>query len=475
MMFVCGKGKDDYLSGDARAPMITDPSYKTWKSENNMVMAWLINSMTLNIGENFLLYGTAKEIWDAARETYSSADNTSKLFVVETIIHDFRQDSVIFRQIIEQKRTFKFLLGLKSEFDQTRSRILNSKPLPTIREAFSDIRREESRQKVMLGTSLSTAGLDGSALTTHIPSTDNRQRQGRPWCDHCRRSGHTRDTCWRIHGKPTNWKPKRDHRAAAPSTTEVSPGTSPFSEEQIHALQKMLGAHKKLIFSPPVAVFPHPLASDLTFPRYWNYLRKQTFVLESFIDDVNWMMNRALFSSHIYLSWSFVVPYFMAVMHIGAALRAPYSKYPIREVAPSYGLSLAGCLAVCTLVELLAMWNLTKVEVQLCNMLSPEGPRVSLRSYNWGLIFLAMLVDNFLYPISSIRSHFSQTINWSGIRYHLKKGKVSKIERLNEKGSKISDLGGKYLYGGWPGQLNGSFLWSLSKGFQQWNHSKKGT
>ena len=28
------------------------------------------------------------------------------------------------------------------------------------------------------------------------------------------------------------------------------------------------GAHKRLITSPPVAVFPHPLASDLSFGRY---------------------------------------------------------------------------------------------------------------------------------------------------------------------------------------------------------------
>ncbi|RZC57847.1 hypothetical protein C5167_005142 [Papaver somniferum] len=34
---------------------------------------------------------------------------------------------------------------------------------------------------------------------------------------------------------------------------------------------------------------PHPLASDLSFPRYWNYLRKHTFVLEAYIDRVNWI------------------------------------------------------------------------------------------------------------------------------------------------------------------------------------------
>nr|DAD44585.1 TPA_asm: hypothetical protein HUJ06_002815 [Nelumbo nucifera] len=190
-------------------------------------------------------------------------------------------------------------------------------------------------------------------------------------------------------------------------------------------LAAIAGAHKRLITSPPVAVFPHPLASDLSFPRYWNYLRKQTFVLESYIDKVNWMMNRALFSSHCYLSWGFVIPYFMATIHIAAALRA-YYKYSGEETAFTSGLVLVGCLAICTIVELLSMWNLTKVEIQLCNMLSPEGPPVSLDSYNWALVFLAILVDNFLYPISAIRSHFSQSINWSGVRYHLKNGKINK-------------------------------------------------
>jgi hypothetical protein len=33
-------------------------------------------------------------------------------------------------------------------------------------------------------------------------------------------------------------------------------------------LASLAGAHKRLITSPPVAVFPHPLASDLSFGRY---------------------------------------------------------------------------------------------------------------------------------------------------------------------------------------------------------------
>lgn len=129
---------------------------------------------------------------------------------------------------------------------------------------------------------------------------------------------------------------------------------------------------------------------------------------------------------------------------------------------------LTSCLVICTTIELLSMWNLTRIEVQLCNILSPEAPQLSLASYNWCLVslisiflsfldpyefmrmlflsiklvallltffnwmlteqvFIAMLVDNFLYPISAFRSHFSQSINWSGIRYHLRNGKISKV------------------------------------------------
>uniref|UniRef100_A0A5B7ABC0 ceramide glucosyltransferase n=1 Tax=Davidia involucrata TaxID=16924 RepID=A0A5B7ABC0_DAVIN len=239
-------------------------------------------------------------------------------------------------------------------------------------------------------------------------------------------------------------------------------------------LASIAGAHKRLITSPPVAVFPHPLASDLSFSRYWNYLRKQTFVLESYTTKVNWIMNRALFSSHCYLSWGFVAPYFMAVMHVAAALRIRSKGHSLEEtVFTSGGLLLVGCLTICTIIELLSMWNLTRIEVQLCNMLSPEAPPLSLGSYNWCLVFIAMLVDNFLYPISAMRSHFSQSIDWSGVRYHLKNGKIRMIERSKDMGPKFTDLGGKHLYGKKGAPPKASILGSLSRSLARWCHPKK--
>lgn len=47
--------------------------------------------MTTKIGENFLLYKITKEIWDSTRETYSSVDNTSELFDIETRLQNLQQ------------------------------------------------------------------------------------------------------------------------------------------------------------------------------------------------------------------------------------------------------------------------------------------------------------------------------------------------------------------------------------------------
>lgn len=54
-------------------------------------MSWLVSSMTTEIGGNFLFYFTAKEIWDAAQDTFSSMENTTKIFQIENIFHDLRQ------------------------------------------------------------------------------------------------------------------------------------------------------------------------------------------------------------------------------------------------------------------------------------------------------------------------------------------------------------------------------------------------
>ena len=79
-------------------------------------------------------------------------------------------DSTLYKKIVEEKRTIRFLLGLNKDLDDVRGRIMGIKPLPTIREAFAEVSREESRKKLMMTDNLTTLAAEGSALYTHNSS-----------------------------------------------------------------------------------------------------------------------------------------------------------------------------------------------------------------------------------------------------------------------------------------------------------------
>jgi hypothetical protein len=70
--------------------------------------------MTNEIGEKFLLYETTKKIWDAARETYSSSENTSKLFEIEAALHDLRQGDISVTQYFNTLSTLATLRHVRN-------------------------------------------------------------------------------------------------------------------------------------------------------------------------------------------------------------------------------------------------------------------------------------------------------------------------------------------------------------------------
>ena len=55
-----------------------------------------------------------------------------------------------FQKYIDRQQVFKFLAGLRDEYDQVRCRILNIDPVPSLRKAFAIIKNEESRCGAML-------------------------------------------------------------------------------------------------------------------------------------------------------------------------------------------------------------------------------------------------------------------------------------------------------------------------------------
>ena len=231
------KERKNVTSEAKKPPEKKEAKLKKWKLENNLVMSWLLNTMTNEIEENFMHFSTAQEIWDATKETYSSVDNTSAIFEIKSLTHDLRQgisfviehfntlthywqqldiydeirrscieDNKQYKPLVEKDRIYKFLLGLNKDLDEVQGRILGTKPLPKIHEVFSKVRREVSRRRLMLGNSSTTQVTEGSTLAVKGPCTNSQQKKSRPWCEHCKKLGHTKDTCWFLHGKLTDAK-----------------------------------------------------------------------------------------------------------------------------------------------------------------------------------------------------------------------------------------------------------------------------
>ena len=110
-------------------------------------------------------------------------------------------DAAIYRKRVNDDRVFQFLAGLNESLDGVRRRILERSSLPSLGEVFAEVRQEASFRKVM----------SKSSTLVSEDNTDRGKRwsKGRLSCDYCKKTGHSQDTCWDLHGKPPNWKPRR--------------------------------------------------------------------------------------------------------------------------------------------------------------------------------------------------------------------------------------------------------------------------
>lgn len=79
-------------------------------------------------------------------------------------------------------------------------------------------------------------------------SNNNQKKKNHLWCDNCKKTGYTKETCWHLHSKRADWKPSRpqqnrggrdNNTTAKEDTSNIIPNPNSFSKEQLEALQKM--------------------------------------------------------------------------------------------------------------------------------------------------------------------------------------------------------------------------------------------
>lgn len=146
-------------------------------------------------------------------------------------------DALLYKELTKTNRVFRFLIGLNSDLDGVKGRILGIKPLLILKTIFYKVGREESRSKLMVGPSVLSS--DGSTLltkrlihTSEGSSLAKRTTLNKPFCNYCKKSDYTIKECWELHIKPatvqeprtnSKWKtPKPPTRSYANKTVSNS-------------------------------------------------------------------------------------------------------------------------------------------------------------------------------------------------------------------------------------------------------------
>ncbi|XP_016436935.2 uncharacterized protein LOC107763039 [Nicotiana tabacum] len=103
-------------------------------------------------------------------------------------------------------------MGLNETYSQSRNQIMMMSLTPTINKAYSMIIAEESRGPMTNFAQTSAVNEEIAIFCgkgTPQVSTSYKTNKNNLFCDYCNYKGHTRDTCYKLHGYPSNFKPKR--------------------------------------------------------------------------------------------------------------------------------------------------------------------------------------------------------------------------------------------------------------------------
>ncbi|KAB5561469.1 hypothetical protein DKX38_006426 [Salix brachista] len=200
MMALLAKNKLIFVDGTLPKPSnLYDSQGLAWTRCNNMVLSWLINSVSTEIANSIIYIDDASEIWKDLQDRFSQ-HNGPRIFQLKKSIASLCQennsvsgyfttlkglwDELANHQPIptctcgalktilayhHQQHVYQFLMGLNENYSQVRGQILLMDPLPPINKVFSLVVQEE-RQRTISSASPSFNQNTTALFTKAVPS-----------------------------------------------------------------------------------------------------------------------------------------------------------------------------------------------------------------------------------------------------------------------------------------------------------------
>ncbi|XP_019260138.1 PREDICTED: uncharacterized protein LOC109238158 [Nicotiana attenuata] len=116
------------------------------------------------------------------------------------------------------RRLIQFLMGLNETYTVVQGSILMMNPLPSIAQAFSLLIQEERQREIkptdhliLESSALNANTARPSTFRTNYSLNNNHNNKNRPFCDYCKRPGHTKEKCYKLHGYPQSFGQNLGH------------------------------------------------------------------------------------------------------------------------------------------------------------------------------------------------------------------------------------------------------------------------
>ena len=268
------KNKLGFVDGTILKPEIENAAlYNAWNRNNNIVLAWILNSVSKEISSSIIFGESAFEVWKDLEERFQQS-NGPRIFQLrrelinmvqdqKPVVHYFTKLKGVWEELsnfrpnctcgkctcggIKELNAFhqseyvmQFLMGLNESFTHARGQVLLMDPIPPINKVFSMVSQEEKQRAI--GIEMVSNTDPSSSMAMAVGDQVKKQvKKDRPLCTHCKMLGHTIDKCYKIHDYPPGHKSRfKDQVNTAEGTNADSQAIDNLSDEQCHKLIQML-------------------------------------------------------------------------------------------------------------------------------------------------------------------------------------------------------------------------------------------
>ncbi|XP_035539611.1 uncharacterized protein LOC118343995 [Juglans regia] len=174
------KNKLVFVNGTLPPPEPTSTDYKQWNQTKDMVLTWLLNSISPSLANSLEFHTDPREVWLDLQSRFCHGNN-ARIYHLKRELSSLQQHTQSIHNYYNQIRQI---------WDEL-SHLQKTNDLKELQQQSEDEREEQQHLLHVRPTMTSEA--------THVFAAHSGGPPKKPLlCTECGKHGHTRDRCWRI-------------------------------------------------------------------------------------------------------------------------------------------------------------------------------------------------------------------------------------------------------------------------------------